>query len=211
MRKLLLATSFLVATTPAAVMASDFSITAGATLTSRYMSNGQAVSKGVAFQPYVEAEVSGFYAGLWASNISDPAVADYEVDVYFGYRNEIGNFSYDVGYARYFLRSPNSVSGEFILSAGVQVTDTVAVGGTVKYDPSAKVYNISANGGMSVTDAVSVDLTIGGVTSGGGFKYGILGVNYAVTPDLTATLAYHDSSVSKGRAVLSLDYSFSIR
>jgi uncharacterized protein (TIGR02001 family) len=210
MRKLLLATTFVVAITPAAVMASEFSITAGATLTSRYMSNGLAVSKGVAFQPYVEAEVSGFYAGLWASNIGDPAIADYEIDVYFGYRNEIGNFSYDVGYARYFLRDPNSASGEFILSAGVQVTDAAAVSGQVKYEPDNKIFNISATGSMSVTDAVSVDMTIGGVSNAGG-RYGILGVNYSVTPDLTATLAYHDSTIGKGRAVLSLDYNFSIR
>lgn len=210
MRKLLLATSFIVATSPVAVLASEFSISAGATLTSRYMSNGQAVSKGVAFQPYIEAEISGFYAGLWASNIGDPAIADYEVDVYFGYRNEIGNFNYDVGYARYFLRDPNSVSGEFILSAGVQVTDTASVSGQVKFDPKTEIYNISASGGLTITEAVSVDMTIGGLSNAGG-RYGILGVNYSVTPELTATLAYHDSSVGKGRAVLSLDYNFSIR
>jgi uncharacterized protein (TIGR02001 family) len=44
---------------------------------------------------------SGFYAGIWGSNV-EFGDATLETDLYAGYSNSIGNFSYDVG-ALYYM------------------------------------------------------------------------------------------------------------
>ena len=53
---------------PGVTMAQELSLSAGATLTSRYVFNGIEQTTGAAFQPWAEAEYEGFYAGVWASN-----------------------------------------------------------------------------------------------------------------------------------------------
>lgn len=210
MRNLILATTFVAATAPATVMAQDFTINAGATLTSRYMANGQALSDGIAFQPYVEIETNGFYAGIWASNVSSAGPKG-EVDIFFGYRNEVGNFSYDLGYVRYFDISPTgNCCGELYLDAGVQVSEVFSLGGRVSVDPSTRVVNASTTAGLSITEVVSVDMTVGKISKGGQ-GYAIVGATYQITPDFSATLAYHDSTQSRARAVLSFDYNFALQ
>jgi uncharacterized protein (TIGR02001 family) len=50
---------------------------------------------------------SGLYAGVWASNVSWVKDFQYsakkgaEIDLYFGYKGSIADFSYDVGFLRY--------------------------------------------------------------------------------------------------------------
>lgn len=80
-----------------AAQARDCLIIAGATSTSRYVFSGQDYPKGTGFQPYLEFESGGFYGGLWASNVGGAENPKSEFNVYAGYRNQIGNFSYDVG------------------------------------------------------------------------------------------------------------------
>ena len=58
----------------------------------------------------IDYENSGFYAGVWAADVSDGLSAGYpgtdaaglEVDGYFGYGGEVGDFSYGIGYTGYF-------------------------------------------------------------------------------------------------------------
>ena len=86
---------------PTFASAEGLSVSYGATLTSRYLANGIKQTTGAAFQPWVEAEIQGFFFGTWASN-TDAAItgSDWEVDLYAGYRNEVGAFNYDLSYAR---------------------------------------------------------------------------------------------------------------
>lgn len=51
------------------------------------------------------AHASGFYAGLWSSNVDYGDDASMEIDAYLGYTNEIGetSISYDVGFMRYMF------------------------------------------------------------------------------------------------------------
>ena len=46
----------------------------------------------------VDYEQGGFYAGVWAADVDDGL----EVDGYFGYGGEVGDFGYSVGYTGYF-------------------------------------------------------------------------------------------------------------
>ena len=115
---------------PGVTMAQELSLSAGATLTSRYVFNGIEQTTGAAFQPWAEAEYEGFYAGVWASNTARSIVgSSVEVDLYLGYRNEVGKFNYDLGYTRYYYRNPsNDCCGEVILSLGYSVLDPLDVG-----------------------------------------------------------------------------------
>ncbi len=46
----------------------------------------------------IDYEAGGFYAGTWAADVGDGL----EIDGYFGYGGEAGDFSYSVGYTGYF-------------------------------------------------------------------------------------------------------------
>jgi len=46
----------------------------------------------------LDFEKNGFYAGTWAADVKDGL----EIDGYFGYGGEIGQFAYSIGYTGYF-------------------------------------------------------------------------------------------------------------
>ena len=80
-------------------------ITGNVALSSDYMFRGvsqtdntPAISGGFDY-----SHESGFYAGVWASNIDSDfySEANVEIDTYFGYAGGSDNFSYDVGFLRY--------------------------------------------------------------------------------------------------------------
>ena len=72
--------------------------------------NASAVSGGIDY----EAEI-GFYAGTWSS--TGPAAG--EVDFYTGFKNSVGDFSYDVGYIAYlYPESDNLNFGEVYVGLG---------------------------------------------------------------------------------------------
>jgi uncharacterized protein (TIGR02001 family) len=193
-------------------MAQEFSITAGATLTSRYLANGIPQSDGPAFQPYIEAELEGFYAGLWASNVSRKLTgARGEVNVGIGYRNEVGMLSYDIGYTRFLYTGPSSnCCGEAHFALGVSPSDAFTVEGRIAYDPQAKVSNLSLSAMLSVTDDISVMGTVGRVSRGGP-RYAELGLSYAFNDNMSVTLSGHRATSERFKAVLSFDYSFNLR
>ncbi len=69
---------------------------------------------------------SGFYAGAWTADVGDGL----EVDGYFGYGGEVGDFNYGIGYTGYFYTGDfDDTYQEINLSAGYGiVTLDVAVG-----------------------------------------------------------------------------------
>jgi uncharacterized protein (TIGR02001 family) len=44
----------------------------------------------------------GFYAGVWAADVGELTGNGLEVDGYFGYTGEVGDFNYGVGYTGYY-------------------------------------------------------------------------------------------------------------
>lgn len=213
MRKLLVSSAALLAlSVPGVAAAQGLSFSGGATLTSEYVASGLKQSDGPAFQPWIEGEVNGFYFGAWLSN-TDLAITGgtMEIDLYLGYRNEVGKFSYDVGYARYFYRNPQAdCCGELIVNLGYAPTDALSMGVRVAYDTTFKTTNSSLSLGYALNDKLSLEAKYGKINKGGR-TYWSLGGSYAVTDSFGIGLAYHDTDVSKGLAVLSLDYSFSFR
>lgn len=197
---------------PGAAAAEGLSFSAGATLATRYVSNGLRQSDGAVFQPWIEGEVNGFYFGAWGSNVSRKLLGQSsEIDLYVGYRGEAGALSYDVSYAHYFYRGPREdCCGEVIVELGYAPLDSFDLGVKVSYDPDAKVTNARLNGGYAFNDKISVAAEIGKINKGG-HRYWSVGGAYALTDAVGLSLTYHDSSIDKGTAVLALDYSFSFR
>lgn len=194
---------------PAVASAQEVTLSYGATLTSRYLASGIEQTTGAAFQPWLEVDVSGFYAGVWASN-TDAAItgSDYEIDLYAGYRGEAGVFTYDIGYARYFYTSPSmNCCGEIILSLGVAPNDKLGMGVRFALDPQTDVLNSSINFGYAFTDAFSVAAEIGSISKGGHDYYSI-GASYALTDTLAITASWNDTTITNDLVVVSLDVAF---
>ena len=80
-------------------------ITANVALSSDYMFRGisQTDSTPAISGGFDYSHESGFYAGVWASNVDSAffSGANVEIDTYFGYGGGSDNWSYDVGFLRY--------------------------------------------------------------------------------------------------------------
>ena len=196
---------------PTFAAAQDLSVSAGATLTSEYLANGIKQSDGVALQPWIEAEIQGFYFGMWASNTSSAIVgSDMEVDLYAGYRNEVGKFSYDLSYARYFYRSPSvNCCGEVILSMGVAATDALSLGVRFAHDPVADVTNSRLTLDYAVNDKIGISAAAGTISNA--HDYWSVGGSYAISDNVSLSASWNDTSITKGLAVVALDVSFNLR
>ncbi len=74
----------------------------------------------------LDFEQAGFYAGTWAADVGDGL----EVDGYFGYGGEVGDFSYGVGFTGYYYTGDfDDTYQEINLSGGYGiVTVDVALG-----------------------------------------------------------------------------------
>ena len=213
MRSLLISTSLVSSLLlPTIAAAQDFNVTYGATLTSRYMFNGLEQTTGAAFQPFFEGEYQGFYAGLWASNTARSIVgSSAEVDLYLGYRNEVGQFSYDLGYTRYYYQNPDfDCCGEVIFSMGFAPIDPLAVGVRFAHDPVADYVNSSVSVDYAFNDQIAAAATYGSI-SNGGHDYWSVGGAYAISDTFGIDLTWHDTSISSGLAVLSLTTAFNLR
>jgi len=117
---------------------SDHSVSYNVGLFSEYVFRGYTQTHNdPALQGGVDYEhSSGFYLGLWASNISWIRDADQsdsghslEVDVYGGFANEIGDtgIGYDVGFLQYFypgeLKTTEAAANTLELYAGLNYKD----------------------------------------------------------------------------------------
>jgi uncharacterized protein (TIGR02001 family) len=102
-------------------------------LSSQYLYRGLTQSN---YRPALAAGVdyshaSGFYAGVWASSITwlrnfGISSGRVEIDTYLGFKNTVGDFTYDVGYLRY--NYPGSVTEGFTKPD----TDEIYLAGTFK-------------------------------------------------------------------------------
>ena len=185
------------------------SLSFGVGLTSNYMSRGMTQSNnGVALQPWAEYENSGFYAGVWASNVDFGGPDNVEIDLYGGYRWSTGDTNFDIGYARYFYDSTGDAGGE----AYLLVDHTIGEGASA----FAGLY-ANLGGGVTLSDAhvgLSIPLFSGlsgsarlGVTPGNNV-YADVGVSYDVSDSLSVDLRAYRSNSTGPQYVLSTAFSF---
>lgn len=188
--------------------ASAQSLSFGATLTSDYMSRGLSqTNHEAAFQPWVEYESNGWYAGLWASNVSF-APDHVEVDLYGGYRLALNNTSFDMGYARYFYNRTGDAGGEIYVLVEHGFSENAAINGGVYLGHSGSLTVNDAHIGFSAVVLPNLTAsTTFGVTPGSMY-YGVVGVNYAIGDNFSVEAELHNARTQSTRLVVSTSLSF---
>lgn len=162
---------------PAPAPAPDFTFSGNIGVASSYVFRGLNQSD---FKPAVQggldvAHSSGLYAGVWASNINwlkdfGLSSGKVETDIYFGFKNTVGDFTYDLGFLRYeYSGSPtpgstNPDTNEIYL-AGSYKTLTLkyshAISNTFGTADSKNSYYVDLTGTFPVIDNVSVIAHVG--------------------------------------------------
>jgi uncharacterized protein (TIGR02001 family) len=102
--KLSIAAAMLTSSALMADFLSDIDTSANVALTSNYVWRGMTQNDDeMAIQGGFDLGYKGVYTGVWASNVDfgDDYDTSIEVDLYAGYANNIGAFSYDLGYCQY--------------------------------------------------------------------------------------------------------------
>jgi uncharacterized protein (TIGR02001 family) len=192
-------------------LAQNLSVSGGLALTSDYVSSGISQTGGDhALQAYVEMETAaGIYAGIWGSNVDFGDADKVEIDLYFGYRNELASgISYDLGYARYFYDDSGNCCGEIILSMGVPLGNVASLTPYIALDPENEGLNTSVAVDVAVNDQIGLMAKIGKVKDGQ--EYYQLGGSYALTDATAMDLSWHDTDIDDGTLVFTLSYDFSI-
>ena len=157
-------------------------VTANVALVTNYLYRGISQTGG---KPAIQggfdyAHSSGFYAGVWGSNISwisDEGLAksaSVELDTYFGFKNSFAtDYSYDVGFLRY--NYPGTYTSP--MPAGMAQADTNEVYGLIGYKWLTAKYSYSLGDTFGTADAKGTD-------------YIDISANYPI-PDTTYTLGAH--------------------
>lgn len=205
----------------------SFTLSANVSLVSDYRFRGFSLSdKDIALQGGFEIEAaSGLYAMAWASSIDTFAGSETEVDLYAGYRGDIGELAYDVGVMAYtypgssgtlYYEGYGSVSGTIEVGALESVEWTAGAAYAFSQDNLGNQDNIYfyLDGGMPLGDS--------GLSLAGHFAYEdgafgddkldwSLGVTYPVK-DFEIGISYVDTNLNDrlGDAgiILSLGASF---
>ena len=83
-------------------MPSFAAVSANVSFASDYVWRGMTQSDGPAIQGGFDFEAeSGFYAGIWGSNVNFNDGAGSELDYYFGYGFSVGDLGIDIGYVAF--------------------------------------------------------------------------------------------------------------
>ena len=183
------------ATTGSSIVLAESPLTANVGVASNYIWRGatqtgdaSAVSGGIDY-----AHASGFYAGLWTSNVTWTATNGYEQDLYAGYAMDAGPVGLDFGYIKYMYPVGTAqedfdeayVNASFsMFSAGVALTTGKEAGG--------KINDIYMSVGAEFE--VKKDLTLG-------LTYG----NYNFEDSASTDYNHIQVSLSKGDFTFAID------
>ncbi len=137
---------------------------------------------------------SGLYVGTWASSVDFGSGNDAEWDLYGGYSNKMGDFSYDLGYIHY------SYPGETDLNFGEGYVSLGYGPGTVKISHDFDNSNTYYEGALAIplTAGFGADLHLGHYNFDKATDYTDwrVGVTKSVGP-VDLELAYTDTDMSK--------------
>lgn len=160
---------------------------------------------------YVEAESNGFYAGIWAQVVSEDILN--EVDLYLGFRNTVGQLSYDLAYTRYFLpEDGGDCCGEISLDVGYAVNDQFSFGTELAYDPENETGSAYLVADYAATEQIGLSAKYGFYDEGAGdATEWEIGASYAFTDATAVSLTYLDGEeYDDGYFKLNLTWDFNI-
>lgn len=207
--------------------AQELTFSFGAAVVSEYVSDGIRYSDGVAFQPYVELEFGGLFAGAYTTNVDENLTgADRENGLSAGYRGEAGRFSYDLSINYYMYNEafddfPIEDYAETIASGTFAATESLYLTGQIGISPEYDQTDTSLRLDYYTTvEGLTLDATYGRVDADyGAWDYWSAGATYQFDDTLGFGLAYHDSNVdpdigltnTDGLFVAAITVNFSLR
>jgi uncharacterized protein (TIGR02001 family) len=162
---------------------------------------------------------SGFYAGVWGSNVEFGDGTEIEVDLYGGYRTEVAGFGVDVGVISYmYAGEPTNAGYDYVeyKAAISRAVGPFTAGAAVYYSDDffgaddEAVY-VEANAAFTPADKWTVSGAIGQQSLDVSDDYVTwnAGVAYALTDTFAVDVRYHDTDVDNvdiydGRVVATL-------
>lgn len=179
------------------------------TFASEYIDRSQSFTDGQpALQFYGEVESNGFYGGVFVSNVDFGDEDNVEVDLYLGYRNAVGDLSYDISYGRYYFDDSGDCCGEVLLYLTYPVGERFEVSGALEYDPQADSLASELTLDFGITDSLNVSGTYGRNEAGEN-NYWNVGLNYTVSDAWSLDLRYYDTTTDDEIIGISATYAFS--
>ncbi|NBE07533.1 hypothetical protein [Paragemmobacter ruber] len=180
----------------APVFAQDVTVYGGGTAEFLHRPDGDDQPNVSSLALYAEAEVSGFYAGVWARMAN---VDSYDrLDAYLGYRNDLeGGFSYDLGYYRYgYVNDSASNYGELTLGIAQALAETASVSMDLAYDPDNALANAYVGVELypSATWTVSANYGVYEVAGAGSEREWDFGASHQVAESTSVDLRWYDGS-----------------
>lgn len=206
-----------------AASAQDVDVSFNAAVTSDYVFRGfSQTDEEPALQGGVDATISSFYVGGWASNVDFGDDTDAEIDIYGGYRAEAAGFVFDVGVVGYFYTdAPSAADYDYVefKAAASRAVGPVTAGVAVYYsddffgvDEEATYAELNAS--VTPADKWTLSAALGQQWLDVNDDYATwsLGAAYAFTDNLALDVRYHDTEVdtpiSDERAVATLKVLF---
>ena len=188
-----------------AASAEGVNVYAGATFTSNYLYTGVSQTNDKpTLQGYIEAEMGGFYLGVWASGVRF-APDKAEIDPYLGYRGEAGKLSYDIGFTQTNYDSSGLWSNAVALKLGVAVSDAITVSVRDSYDFTNDFNQISLSSEIAATDKLSLSMLVGHDEALGG-NWGELGASYALNDTVSLGLSVQKNEFSPALFAASISF-----
>lgn len=165
----------------------------GVDMTSNYIYSGESQSKGgFAIQPWAEVENNGFYLGFWGSNVDFGDEDKWEVDLFTGYRSQVGgNFDYDVGLVRYAYDKSGYSYSEATVGLQYTFDNDMFVKGYAAYDWENKNTNRYLQAGYNFGDRWHTSARYGVDDSASTKYYWDAGAEYAFNDNISLDVRYH--------------------
>lgn len=166
----------LVAASAAPALAQEVAVTGNVTLVSDYAwRNVSQSNKDATIQGGLDAVwTNGFYVGTWASGVDfndEPEDTNLEVDLYAGYRFDLGGVAADIG-ALYYAY-PDAGTGDYnFWEVYGKLSKTfdggVSLGGSLNWDPDNETVYADASVGFALSPEFSISAGYGAYLEGFG-------------------------------------------
>jgi len=203
--------------------AAQAEVTANVALTTDYVFRGISLSdNGPAIQGGFDWSSETFYAGAWASNVTEGL----ELDLYAGFTPTTGPVEWDFGAIGYFYPGADDDAAEFdyvefTIGASTSVTEQITFGGAVYFAPdnfgnTGEAVYYEVNAAFQPVDALSFSGALGnqsiedpdGGPGGAGeddYTTWNLGGTYAIH-GFSFDLRYHDTDIDEGSDIENYTY-----
>ena len=223
MKKLMGAAAAVGASLAGAGMAQAHEISANVALTTDYVFRGISLSdNGPAIQGGFDYSHNIFYAGVWASNVTEGI----EMDVYLGVTPTTGPVEWDLGLIGYFYPGADDDTAEFdyvelMIAASLGLTEQFSVGGAAyltddNFGGTGEATYFEINGTFAASDALEFTAAYGnqeiedpdgpfGAALEDDYNTWNIGGTYAFH-GFTLDLRYHDTDIDAGSDIENYTY-----